>query len=208
MRFINRTGQRYGRLLVLSVADRKSRKIRWLCRCDCGRETVVFQDSLSSGNTRSCGCLHIDTITDHGASPRGRISAQFRRWQNMIARCHNPDHPSYERYGARGISVCDRWLNSFSNFNADMGPCPQGASIDRIDNNAGYSHENCRWSNRVQQAQNTRLNNNLTFQGETHCLSEWARLIGVPYSRLRKRIESGWSVERAMSHGRMKSKHG
>lgn len=210
MKAVDLSGRIFGRLTVDCYTGRvaKNKHRLWQCTCSCGVTTIVSGSSLTSGNTRSCGCLHRDTITEHGASTRNRITSDFRRWQAMISRCRNPLSPTYHRYGGRGITVCDRWVSSFTNFANDMGPCPDGKSLDRIDNNAGYSPENCRWADRFQQAQNTRLNHDICFKGETHCLSEWARRIGVPYSRLRKRIESGWPIDLAMTKGRMKSKHG
>lgn len=200
MRAVDLTGRICGRLTVHgptgNVAKNKHRL--WHCACSCGRRVIVSGSSLTSGNTRSCGCLRMEIVTTHGQARRSGISLAFRRWQNMISRCRNPNNQRFAQYGARGITVCDRWTD-FSRFMADMGPCPLGASIDRIDNNGPYAPNNCRWATKTEQAQNQRSNRRLTWNGETHCLSEWARRTGLPRGTLQKRLVSGWDTERILT---------
>jgi len=119
-------------------------------------------------------------------------------WVNMMARCNNPKHPDYHNYGGRGISVCQSW-HDFKIFYLDMGSTPEGMSIDRIDNDSGYSKDNCRWASAIEQGRNGRHNRYITHEGERLCLSEWCdRLGGSPYL-VSDRLRLGWTEEAAVS---------
>jgi hypothetical protein len=114
-------------------------------------------------------------------------SAEWKIWQGMKRRCHNPKRRRYERYGGRGISVCDRWLNSFPNFLQDMGPRPEGKQLSRIDNNGDYSPQNCRWETATEQANNRVTNHLIKYEGQVKTMAEWARHLKIPYNALNQR---------------------
>lgn len=204
---INLVGQRFGRLIVTSRAPSKPGQSRWGCQCDCGNVTEVHSYHLKSGNTRSCGCFSIErareTKTIHGLTK----SKLYSVWVDMKKRCYNLSHPDYINYGARGITVCDEWRNSFVAFSADMGTSPgAGYSIERRDNNKGYSKDNCYWATAKEQSRNTRRTRSITYNGKTQCLKEWAEEIGMPYETLRQRIVyKNWPIERAMTETRNRS---
>lgn len=150
---IDLTGQKFGKLTVLRIAVRAQRKpythTKFLCACDCGKETIVDGGYLRSGRTRSCGCLRADTMRHlfrtHGDRVDKFYTSEYSAWSSMRGRCLNPNNQKYYRYGARGIQVCERW-NSYENFLEDMGrkPSPQH-SLDRINVHGNYEPSNCRW---------------------------------------------------------------
>lgn len=135
-----------------------------------------------------------EAVVKHGMSAR----EEYGIWNHMRQRCHNPKNDRYASYGGRGIKVCDRWRESFENFYADMGPRPPGAQLDRVDNDKGYSPENCRWATRKEQQNNTRANRIVEFNGERRTIAEWASLRGLPYARVQTRLHRGWTPERAL----------
>lgn len=178
--FINLTNIKFGRLTPLARDGiDKNGAIKWLCKCDCGKEVSVSGISLRRKMTKSCGCLHDEgPQLKHGHAIKGRQSITYRSWQHMIDRCTNKNSDAYKYYGGRDkpIIVCDRWdINkggSFENFLEDMGERPPGLSLDRIDNNLGYFKENCRWATRKQQMRNTRYNHIETYKNEDKCTIE------------------------------------
>lgn len=156
------SGRVFSQYTVLREVERTAYKQRqWLCRCSCGAERVVLQGNLTTGAVKSCGHGRGDSIAKHGYARRGKKKREHGIWIRMRARCENPSHKDYPWYGARGITVSQEW-QSFDAFIADMGDAPAGFSIDRIDNNKGYSKENCRWADSYTQARNKR-NTRLTM---------------------------------------------
>lgn len=188
---IDLTGKRFGKLVVMERADTTANKqIRWRCLCDCGIETVVMGQSLRRGQTKSCGCSQ--ALPKHGMYK----SKEYKVWDAMVQRCTNTNHKNYHHYGGRGIDVCDRWLK-FELFYEDMGDA-NGLSLDRIDNNKGYSKINCRWATKKMQSNNMRTNATLTIDGVTKTRYEWSEISGIPNENIRYRIRAGWDVKDAV----------
>ena len=204
-RFKDRTGIVVGRLTIAGLSEMrkigKSWRSFWKCVCSCGKEVVLQGSNLASGNTRSCGCLREETrkfnTWKHGKT-RTKIHST---WMNMIRRCHDENNPAFKDYGGRGITVCERWRNSFENFFADMGePTTIKHTLDREDNDAGYSKSNCRWATSKQQSRNSRHNVHVEFNGEIMCISEWAEKLGMKMHTLYNRLFIlGWDKTRAFT---------
>ena len=139
----------------------------------------------------------------HGHNRAGKVSRTYRAWRDMLSRCRYPKRACYADYAGRGITVCDEWNPSvgggFVAFLADMGEAPDGMSLDRRDTDLGYSKSNCRWATRIEQNHNQRSNINVTFRGETCCVAEWARRVGLHELVIYKRLYRGWTPERALS---------
>lgn len=197
--------QRFTRLFVRGRLLERSPQgsVMWLCVCDCGNLVKVRSASLRNGNTRSCGCLAREISIANGKAnvKHGMTkSPEYKSWCSMKERCYREADPHYHDYGARGIVVCDRWINSFENFYADMGPRPEGTTLDRKDNDGPYSPENCRWATHIEQANNKRNNNRFEYQGVSRSLSEIATLTGIPQPTLWSRLNRmGLSIEEAVN---------
>lgn len=201
MKIKDRTAIKYGRLQPLRIDSNSEKgKIKWICKCDCGNEISVLGTSLGN-DTNSCGCLKKELtakrLTTHGLSN----TRTYNAWWAMKLRCYYPSSRHYYRYGGKGITICDSWNEKFENFLKDMGKCPSNKhSIDRIDSTGNYEPSNCYWATPVQQSQNISTNLNITWNGETKCVSQWERDLGLPLHFLQQRItRRGWTIEKAFT---------
>lgn len=194
--------QRFERLTVIAMKP----GMICVCKCDCGVVKDVRKYELIRGDTKSCGCLKKERakerMTVHGYANREDkkkgYSREYRIWMTMRSRCRNPKTIAYDRYGGRGISVCERWDN-FELFIEDMGCAPSAKhSIDRINNDGNYCPENCKWSSHEEQQSNTSKSRYIECRGETKTLSEWARVSGNSATTIHSRIRRGWDIEEAI----------
>lgn len=204
-RLINITGQRFGHLLVINYIgehisnNKKTRQRLWLCLCDCGNTKIASSVLLRKGKTDNCGCKTKDRLSLAKSSHGLSSSDEYKTWARIKNRCYNKNTEDYSLYGARGIVVCDRWLNSFENFYSDMGVKPSKKhSIDRINNDGNYEPSNCRWSSIDAQARNKRNNVNLTLNNKTMCLKDWAKEIGICEASLRGRIKRWGNINKCL----------
>ena len=200
---LNLTGQRFGRLVAVErSASSQNGKTQWLCKCDCGNDTVVLSTNLVRGLTHSCGCLNREIASARFSTHRLSESRLHKTWSGMKKRCYNTHSKSFPAYGGRGIEVCEEWKDDFLAFYnwAMTNGYADDLTIDRIDVNGNYSPGNCRWVDKLTQANNCRTNHYLTFNDKTQSIAEWARELGVSDSLIRQRIvKLGWSVERALT---------
>lgn len=202
MSSIDLIGKRFGRLVITAYIFHKG---GCGCEvvCDCGKSFHLKYSNLENRNYVSCGCLRLERLRNHeikhGHSRLHNWSTTYRSWTAIKTRCLNKNNPAYSSYGGRGIKVCDRWLESFENFLADMGEAPPEMSIDRIDNNGDYEPGNCRWATRKEQANNRRSSRMITYNGLTKTLAEWASFLGMKSSTLAQRINRWNDLDKAMS---------
>lgn len=191
-------GSMFGRLLVIEPGKIVGRNRYWICRCDCGNTKEIAYSSLSKGTSKSCGCLNAELSsarrTTHGKSK----SSEYGIWLGMHQRCEDVNHHAYKNYGGRGISVCQEW-KGFEKFFADMGPS-NGGTLERKDNDKGYSAANCIWDTRKAQANNRRSNIPIEFKNKTQTIQQWSEELGIPYFTLRARLVIlNWPVKRALT---------
>ena len=196
-------GERFGRLTVLRLvetpADYRGNDTRFVeCICDCGTLKNLSLAAIK-GATTSCGCAHHEMLVKRNTSHGMTKSKMYGVWASMINRCHNKRVKCYPNYGGRGVSVCDRWKQSFESFYQDVGDAPEGKSLDRVDNDGPYSPENVRWATQQQQAENSRKAVKVGAFGKTQSPRKWSEEFGVPASVIRGRLKTGWSPEDAVS---------
>lgn len=199
--FIDRTGQRFGRWVVVERHPQK-KLVRWICRCDCGKQRAVVAGDLVSGRSKSCGCLRLESS---GKSLRKIHKREYHSWIGMRQRCLYSGHIEFHRYGGRGISICSQWMASFENFLKDMGVCPDGYSLDRINLDGPYSPQNCRWATKAEQSVNTSRNVHVELDGERMTLKQLATKIGINYYRLHAYYRRrGLSLDEAIARSKEK----
>lgn len=191
----NLIGKKFGKLLVLERnGSTKDKHARWLCKCDCGGRVSVASNYLKSGKIKSCGCLKIK----HGHAKNRKMTKTYNAWIHMKQRCINPNNRAYKDYGGRGIKVCKRWLK-FENFLRDVGEIPRGLTLDRTNNNKGYSPRNCRLTTMEKQSGNRRDNRFYHFNNETQILNDWAKEYNIKRQTLAYRLNKGMSIENALT---------
>lgn len=186
------TGQKFGLLTVIWLAETDTRKTYWVCKCDCGNMKTVRSDSLLCGAIKSCGCIkrkqdEVNLTKNHRHKMSGtRI---YSEWQGMKGRCYNKGSARYADWGGRGIEVCEQWRNSFESFYtwAMANGYQDNLTIDRIDNNGDYCPENCRWVGQQEQCRNRRSNINITIGNSTRTLMEWCEIFQVDYTNVNAR---------------------
>lgn len=197
-------GKPFGRLTVVRPHHRSPKYVWYFeCLCACGNRTIVKGGHLRDGLTESCGCKKAEMTSERSRTHGMKDTREYHSWCHMRGRCLNPSNLKYPDYGGRGITICQRWLDSFENFYADMGPCPDGFTLDRRDNDGNYEPGNCQWASPADQSRNKRNNIWLTLGDRTLCLSDWAREIGIGAQKLKKRLQSGWSIEKALTTPRI-----
>lgn len=213
-------GQTFGRLTVLDL-DHKEQKYNtkgikdgfkyfYKCQCICGKQCIVDRNSLRFKRTQSCGCLKseiwVETRTTHNQSK----TKLYNVWCGIKRRCYNTHQKSYKNYGAKGIIMCCEWLENFQNFYdwAINNGYKEGLSIDRINPSGNYEPLNCRWIGKKEQACNKTTNVNIEYNGEKHCIAEWARILGIKRETLKTRLNNGWGVEKAFTTPVKKGENG
>lgn len=198
-KLIDLTGQHFGRLTVINRAPSLNGATRWNCRCDCGVEKVIRASELRSGSTLSCGCYDREMSSLKNTKHGKYGTRPYRIWRSMKTRCYNPNHSWYKRYGGRGIAVCNEWRDDFMSFYnwAMSNGYQDDLTIDRIDNDKGYSPDNCRWISVKKQQNNRCSNRSITINGITKNVSEWCEYCGLPKSRVKERLRRGWTPEEA-----------
>lgn len=199
---IDISNQRFGRLITIKrVIPPGESKNKWLCRCDCGNECLVRTSDLRSGRTQSCGCLKTELDHMRNRSHGMSCTSLHKRWRSIKDRCFNPKNKSYKNYGGRGITMCSEWKNSFESFRdwALSNGYKESLTIERRNVNGDYEPSNCLWIPLKEQAKNRRSSHLLTFNGETHNIREWSKILGIPENRIRYRIQNGYTTEKALT---------
>lgn len=195
------TGEHFGRWTVIEYAGRGNHgEVQYKCRCDCGTERIIRRTSLTSGNSRSCGCLSRDTAKERGITHGDSKIRLYRIWAGIIQRCCNDrERYEWEKYGGRGINVCAEWhkYEAFRDWALSNGYSDK-LTIDRIDVNGDYCPNNCRWATIYEQNNNKRTSKYISFNGKTGTVREFADEYGLAYSCLYERLKLGWSIEDAL----------
>lgn len=198
---VDLVGKRFNRYVVLEKI-RSDLGIRWRCQCDCGEIRILDSSRLLQNKVVSCGCYNIERTKEKNTKHGKRNSRIYIIWNGLKERCYNKNCKDYPRYGARGITVCDEWINSFENFYRDMSDPEKGMSIDRIDNDKGYFKENCRWATNKEQCNNRRNGRKVIFRGEEWSIFDlWEKYCsnsGMHPSTIYRRIDKGMNIEDAL----------
>lgn len=191
------TGMKFNKLLVLNREHNPRYKhASWLCRCDCGNLTVVVGNNLRNGGTKSCGCSKGDYISNALSGSPSLYPNEYNVYNGMKFRCFNQNSDGYIHYGEKGVTICDRWLESFDNFLTDMGLRPSNEhSIDRIDYDGNYEPGNCRWATVTEQNRNRSNNVVITYYGLTLLMVDWAAAFNLDRRKLRDYLKYSKNFE-------------
>jgi len=192
---------------IRRITPRGTRLHKGLFLCSCGKEIVAFEGNVRRNHTRSCGCLNREIKRNgkpltHGHWIKGKPSKTYVSWQAMIARCTNENHPAFQHYAGKGITICDAWLYSFIAFLADMGERPEGKTLDRMNNSKGYFKENCRWATPKEQSLNSsNVAKRFDFRGNLLTLGEIKKISGssINIKTIKSRLRCGWLIEKAIT---------
>lgn len=200
-KFVDLTGKKFGRLTVIKrLPNDKWGHSRFLCQCECGNTKETTGDNLIRGICQSCGCIQKEVTIARSTIHNLCHTHIYKIWESIKRRCFLKNQKNYKNYGGRGITICDEWLNPENFYKwAIANGYKKGLSIDRIDVNGNYEPSNCRWATSVQQANNTRGNRYITYNGETHTIADWSRILGIKAGILYQRLGKGWSIERAFT---------
>lgn len=191
------TGKHFGRWLVLCRSDKKTDRVYWTCQCECGTIRDVLRQNLISGESVSCGCFNREAAAERMRNRPGahRLSGTplYRIWRHMRWRCNDTSNQDYANYGGRGIKVCEEWNSDFLSFYewANASGYRKGLELDRINNDKGYSPENCRWATRKEQVRNRRVTRLVEINGVIKPLAEWCEFFGYSYGVGSKRLQRG-----------------
>ena len=185
-KFEDLTGKTFNRLTVIKRAEVEKKEVYYLCKCTCGNEKIIRGKDLKYNKIKSCGCLNKEKTIERNTKHSLRHTRIYRIWLLMKNRCFNSKYHLFKNYGGRGISICNEWKNDFKSFydwSMNNG-YDEHLTIDRIDVNGNYEPSNCRWATKLQQQRNTTRLRKITYKNETHCISEWAELLGLKYNTL------------------------
>ena len=188
--------------VVERAGNTKSGEAMWLCECICGKKKILPGSKVRNGEIKSCGCMKTELSGKKNRKHGMRKTRLYRIWQGMIQRTTNKSNTEYCDYGGRGIEVCTEWRSDFESFRkwSYENGYSDNLTIDRIENEKGYSPENCRWITQKDNCRNKRNNHCLTYKGETKTIAEWAEITGIGKATLRHRIvKMGWSAEKALT---------
>lgn len=186
-------GDKYGKWTVTGPNKMGKQTSMTPCRCECGTERLVIPADLRMGRSKNCGCVRRATVAKNNYIHGHSSTREHVVWLGMIARCTNKRHSHYAIYGGKGVVVCKRWMDSFTDFIADMGWPPSNKhSIDRIDNEGNYEPGNCRWATAKQQQRNKTKTVKITKDGVTKSVMEWSEITGIKYGTIMGRIKRGW----------------
>lgn len=205
MKFEDLTGKKFNKLTVLErVCKENTKQTYWICRCECGKETITTSAHLKNGHTKSCGCIQKEVVKKYFTTHNMTNTKLYKVWRAIIDRTEYSSNKRYKNYGDRGIKMCKEWRKDFKNFYnwAINNGYKEGLTIDRINVNGDYEPNNCRWVTWEEQENNRTNNHYITYKVETHTMKQWSEILGIKYSTLSNRLNSyNWDIERCFNNG-------